>query len=497
VFTDIRDCFAGPYSKCEGGGLLSNSCPYAGVSSSGGVSISSSYGFAYCVYEDIGRCARGPFVNASQCVFEDGSLSGYLSNACPFVSSSSAAASQVYSFCVYPAKSLCASGSITVGNCVGGLTLNTCPANFTRVSANQFCVYPSHSFCLLGPHTKCDGGGLLSYECPNFDSPIVSSSSVETFASCVIKGENGSCNSGSFTEESCGGEATNVACSTFSHYCVDNTLFSCIKGIFTECDGDLETSNDCPDFSGRTCDYSYNKYETFRTRDYYCSETTLKKYDSIPYEGQTYKTVVIGSQTWMAENLNYLVTENIMDDGTIVGTKVTQGNRCLNSPNNDAGYRITDSDDCKKNGRVYSWTTAMKLAESCNTTSCGNTVTLPHRGICPEGWHIPSLTEFKTLVITIGGDNNAQKLKTISSDWDPIGTDMYGFSLLPGLISNNVVSTSQSNPLLSSTEFAYDKARNSDLMEIMNKNIYGMSPEEINWEGQMKSNLSSLRCIKN
>ena len=91
-------------------------------------------------------------------------------------------------------------------------------------------------------------------------------------------------------------------------------------------------------------------------------------YGSLTYEGYTYKTVKIGTQTWMAEDLSY-------NPGT--GT----------------------------NGRVYDWETAMY--------------------VCPASWHLPSIEEWKTLVNFVGGEEIAGN--KLNMDYYG-GTDDYGFS---------------------------------------------------------------------
>jgi len=84
-----------------------------------------------------------------------------------------------------------------------------------------------------------------------------------------------------------------------------------------------------------------------------------------------YYTIEIGSKTWMAQNLNCNV----------------KGGKCYNN----------EESNCATYGKLYDWATAMALPSSCNSSSCS--VGANHRGICPEGWHIPSNAEWEALTI--------------------------------------------------------------------------------------------------
>jgi len=116
-----------------------------------------------------------------------------------------------------------------------------------------------------------------------------------------------------------------------------------------------------------------------------------------------YKTTEIGTQVWMAENLNYDVP----------------GSKCY----------YNDPINCAKYGRLYDWATAMDLPASCNSNACSGQITSKHRGICPSGWHIPSNNDWEVLITKVGGASTAAKyLKSL--DWN--GQDKYGFAALPG-----------------------------------------------------------------
>ena len=140
-------------------------------------------------------------------------------------------------------------------------------------------------------------------------------------------------------------------------------------------------------------------------------------------DGQTYKTVKIGEQWWMAENLNYADS---------VKTPSLLGNSwCYN---NNAAM-------CNKYGRLYTWMAAIdsvKLAtDSMNPQNCGYNITcsLPAQaqGICPNGWHLPDTTDWKTLIETVGDWSNAGKaLKSVTGWLYFESVDSYGFSALPG-----------------------------------------------------------------
>lgn len=146
-------------------------------------------------------------------------------------------------------------------------------------------------------------------------------------------------------------------------------------------------------------------------------------------DGQIYKTVSIGSQTWMAQNLNY----------------ETANSYCYND---SAKY-------CSKYGRLYTWAAAMDSVGiwSTNGKGCGYdgscSPIYPVHGVCPSGWHLPSEDEFKTLFTAVDGWSYGsyvgKKLKSTSgwSDWEYYGvksgngSNDYSFSALPAGFRND------------------------------------------------------------
>ena len=132
---------------------------------------------------------------------------------------------------------------------------------------------------------------------------------------------------------------------------------------------------------------------------------------------QTYKTVKIDKQWWMAENLNF----------------DAEGSHCFNN----------DPSKCAKHGRFYFWSAAMdSVGEwSSNGKDCGMgnicTPTYPVRGVCPEGWHLPTSEEYEILFAAVGGELMGGKVLKSTSGWydndddAKPGTDDYAFSVLP------------------------------------------------------------------
>jgi len=134
----------------------------------------------------------------------------------------------------------------------------------------------------------------------------------------------------------------------------------------------------------------------------------------VDIDGNVYRTVVIGTQHWMAENLKVTRYRN--------GVNITyvSNNASWNGLTTGAyGYYGNNTTNRDTYGILYNW---HAVDDS--------------RGICPEGWHVPSRTEFDTLSTYLGGDSIAgSKLKEAGTvHWDfpnSGGTNESGFTALP------------------------------------------------------------------
>ncbi|MBR2222029.1 MAG: fibrobacter succinogenes major paralogous domain-containing protein, partial [Campylobacter sp.] len=185
-------------------------------------------------------------------------------------------------------------------------------------------------------------------------------------------------------------------------------------------------------------------------------------------DGQTYKTVTIGAQTWMAQNLNY----------------ETENSWCYKD----------DPANCAKYGRLYTWAAAVGRSE--DEFGYGHECGLPSgdvRGICPSGLHLPSYSEWGTLFTAVGGSSKAgTKLKSLTGWNSGNGTDTYSFAALPAGFrygDGDFGYEGEDADFWSSTEYKY----NSDDAYYMNMEYSGASASM----GHLnKNNGYSVRCLK-
>ncbi|MBQ6155594.1 MAG: fibrobacter succinogenes major paralogous domain-containing protein [Bacteroidales bacterium] len=141
------------------------------------------------------------------------------------------------------------------------------------------------------------------------------------------------------------------------------------------------------------------------------------------HEGNLYRTVQIGSQCWMAENMRCTSSPS--------GHKWYRNPYFSASQPEYAAYYATPMDP--RHGILYNWAAAMDL--SAHQSSSGKATAGRVRGICPEGWRLPNNEDWDQLFSTLGGHKIAgEKMKEPSQMWDPyysILRDNTGFDAVP------------------------------------------------------------------
>lgn len=226
--------------------------------------------------------------------------------------------------------------------------------------------------------------------------------------------------------------------------CDDSVIGSVIyvksKSKNYECDGDewLVSQNQSKSSSSKKSSSSSAKSSSSSGQSIAFKAPCNVKTDENCFEdsrdGQTYRIAKVGGQIWMAENLNYETERSywISNSGSFSNQKISE---LKDIDTSKYKYPIT------KFGRYYFWSEAMDSAGvwSSNGKGCGNgkicAPVYPVRGICPDGWHLPTITEYEILFVNvnIGGDGETGFALKSSYGWsdDGGGIDAYGFTALP------------------------------------------------------------------
>jgi len=164
-------------------------------------------------------------------------------------------------------------------------------------------------------------------------------------------------------------------------------------------------------------------------------------------DGQTYKTVKIGKQTWMAQNLNYQ----------------TDSSWCYEN----------STDSCNKYGRLYNWNAAKKA--------------------CPTGWKLPDTADWNRLVTAVGGKETAGRKLKAKSEWNTNGngTDNHGFSALPGGFSFSCCAFILAGDVgfwwtATPSEYSSDKADDRSMCDIY---------DDVDENDNDKNSGHSVRCV--
>jgi uncharacterized protein (TIGR02145 family) len=144
----------------------------------------------------------------------------------------------------------------------------------------------------------------------------------------------------------------------------------------------------------------------------------------------------------------------------------------------------------------------MKLPSKCNSilsssdTDCA--IEISHRGICPSGWHVPSVEDWTTLKSYVSSNSEcsscADKHLKATSGWnsDGNGLDTYGFSALPGGYGNSInqfydYNVGYGGYWWSAREYGSSNAFSLEMNDSDNTNF---------WGANYKSRVYSVRCLQ-
>ncbi len=194
-------------------------------------------------------------------------------------------------------------------------------------------------------------------------------------------------------------------------------------------------------------------------------------YGSVVIGDKTYRTVIIGNQEWIIENL----------DWAWAGLDVGSGGTSSETPR--ANYYDNDETTYGWNGRkcglLYNWPAVHYLDENRDV-------------MLPEGWRVPTRGDWASLTNAVGGESTAgTKLKAANVSWASSwgGTDDYHFELLPGggRFWTSFAWVTINGYVWTSTEYSQDDAYNMHFST--SSNTYANTNE--------KTNQLSVRLVKN
>jgi len=294
-------------------------------------------------------------------------------------------------------------------------------------SQGHFCIYSDTKQCFPFPfsddYAKCPGkGGVPGNKCPFSSSSAKqqSSSGGSQQAKSSSSGGSGSSSSGgSAGSSSSGGSQARSSSSVPSSSSV------------------VPSSSSIPNCAG------------------FAEGTTVTHQGKLKFQfcdvrdNEKYAYVVIGAQTWMAQNLNY----NTGDRSSIC--------------------HLGDDLNCKTYGRLYTWDAAKNNADP----------------ICPAGWSLPTDEQWQILVDKVAEE--ARDLQT-TSGWQDNGNgkDSWGFSALPGGYSDGLYSRD-----LKKAAYWWSGTQ-TNAIEAWARNIeYNYS--QIFRGADEKTRMYSVRCIQN
>ena len=186
-------------------------------------------------------------------------------------------------------------------------------------------------------------------------------------------------------------------------------------------------------------------------------------------DGETYRTIQIGDQVWMAENLRFKADNSYAPDN--------------------------EESNVKKFGRLYTWTSDLDIPPEFSEQSPAKDIEMyrkmkdpNYQGIAPEGWHIPSNKEWEQLLSHLSEKSNGRELRS-TCFWLEPGYDSFGFFALPaGYRFDNGTFNHFGRRARFWSKDEYGKSNAFRL---------GLTDNSIDIEGVYRSDAISVRCVKN
>lgn len=263
-------------------------------------------------------------------------------------------------------------------------------------------------------------------------------------------------------------------------------VFFCIALSFIVAGCSNDTVSSVEESPNETVPQETIPQETVLTRDD-IKESSVKD----NRDGETYRTVKIGEQWWMAENLRYA------DDSSL----------CYN----DEEYF------CRTYGHLYPWVVAMNLDTTYRHIGAiyADAVDSLHQGVCPKGWHIPTKTEWETMITFVQTHNGAEsggtslrspEMWTESGEGESkvVHVDRFGFSVLPAGKHTDPTADYRGNIYMDFTGDAYFwtatevNSFRSDLTKAYYVRFCNQNDDDIRLKDDAsKREAMSIRCVKN
>ena len=179
----------------------------------------------------------------------------------------------------------------------------------------------------------------------------------------------------------------------------DPTKQTCNYGVVRDlCGGQVLDSRTEFCYNGKIFLYCENEIGVEYDGDAYHCEGGRIVGSVMDRDSNVYRTLVIDGTEWMAENYRLNVEGSLCPSEFAEANPYSEGVTSYGNPNvAQSNYEKALGVDCSKDGRTYNWAMIMDIDAKYLFELAGDLIKENHQGICPDGWHIPTLAELETL----------------------------------------------------------------------------------------------------